>query len=251
MLYFPRGTIHQAVSVPTAHSLHLTLSTGLQHSWADFLEVAVPRAIQLAFEEDEEFRQSLPRDFFREMGVMHSDSPSEKRKIYLEKIMGLLEKILQNTPVDASADAMALGFLEGRLPPVINVSDSVTLGYDNEKHQEINNDVEIKGTTYMTMVNASAARLVVEGEIAAVYTPVRNRAAIHANKNVDIDDMKEEDIVLEFPLEQTSAIEHIISSYPVAFRVSSIPAEPETEKIELARRLFHHGILMIRNDVEE
>lgn len=34
---------------------------GLQHSWADFLEIALPRAVQLAFDENEEFRQSLPR----------------------------------------------------------------------------------------------------------------------------------------------------------------------------------------------
>ncbi|PRP79475.1 lysine-specific demethylase NO66-like [Planoprotostelium fungivorum] len=249
LLYFPRGFIHQAVSLPTCHSLHLTLSTGLQHSWADFLEIALPRAVQLAFDENEDFRQSLPRDFFRHIGVMHSDSPNEKRREYLTKVMELLDKAIDTIPIDASADAMALGFLESRLPPIINPSSSIILGYDTEKREVINEDAEIKGTTYVTMVNATAARLTVEGDVAALYTPVRNKAALHANR--DESEMTESDIVLEFSLEETSAVEHMVTAYPVPFRVSSIPLEKENDKIQFARRLFHHGILMIRTDVEE
>lgn len=133
----------------------------------------------------------------------------------------------------------------------------------------INEDAEIKGTTYVTMVNATAARLTVEGDVAALYTPgefiipsttflitrmdssrtVRNKAALHANR--DESEMTESDIVLEFSLEETSAVEHMVTAYPVPFRVSSIPLEKENEKIEFARRLFHHGVLMIRTDVEE
>jgi lysine-specific demethylase/histidyl-hydroxylase NO66 len=58
-LYFPRGVVHQvccssvlwfvifqAVSLPEAHSLHVTVSTYQKNSWADFFElVAFPLSI--------------------------------------------------------------------------------------------------------------------------------------------------------------------------------------------------------------
>jgi bifunctional lysine-specific demethylase and histidyl-hydroxylase NO66 len=41
LLFLPRGTIHQADALQDAHSMHLTVSAGQRHSWADFLDVAV------------------------------------------------------------------------------------------------------------------------------------------------------------------------------------------------------------------
>jgi len=37
-LYFPRGFIHQAVTVEGEHSLHVTLSACQKHSWGDLFE---------------------------------------------------------------------------------------------------------------------------------------------------------------------------------------------------------------------
>jgi len=37
LLYFPRGTIHQANALPDSHSLHITISTFQKNSWGDFL----------------------------------------------------------------------------------------------------------------------------------------------------------------------------------------------------------------------
>lgn len=41
LLYLPRGTIHQAASLPAAHSLHLTVSADYRRSWADLLEASL------------------------------------------------------------------------------------------------------------------------------------------------------------------------------------------------------------------
>lgn len=38
MLYFPRGTIHQAEAIEDTHSLHVTLSVFQKNSWGDFFE---------------------------------------------------------------------------------------------------------------------------------------------------------------------------------------------------------------------
>ena len=40
VLYFPRGTVHQAMAQDEAHSLHLTFSTYQRHTWRDLLEAA-------------------------------------------------------------------------------------------------------------------------------------------------------------------------------------------------------------------
>eukprot|EP01117_Protostelium_nocturnum_P001539 TRINITY_DN1184_c0_g2_i1.p1 TRINITY_DN1184_c0_g2~~TRINITY_DN1184_c0_g2_i1.p1 ORF type:complete len:565 (+),score=218.65 TRINITY_DN1184_c0_g2_i1:95-1789(+) len=250
MLYFPRGTIHQAISIPSSHSLHLTLSTGLQSSWADFLEIALPRAVQVAFDENQELRKSLPRDFFHHMGVMFSDSQSEQRQQYIQTMFGFLEPILTNLPYDSSADAMALGLVESRLPPVVHSSSSGLLGWNPNTRKVENEDAEINGKSYFTMVNANAIRVLVEDGIVAVYTPVRNRADVHANRNVKEEALCEEDIVVEFPLEESVALEHIVGSYPQPFRVSSIPIEGDDKKIEFVKKLFHHGILIMRTDVD-
>lgn len=42
ILYFPRGTIHQARAINDMHSLHITLSVYQKNSWADLLELVKP-----------------------------------------------------------------------------------------------------------------------------------------------------------------------------------------------------------------
>jgi lysine-specific demethylase/histidyl-hydroxylase NO66 len=73
LMYFPRGTIHQASSASDEHSLHLTVSTGQNNTWADFFERALPNALNVAVNELPEFRASLPVNFGDYMGVMYSD----------------------------------------------------------------------------------------------------------------------------------------------------------------------------------
>ena len=48
VLYMPRGTIHQATAMPDVHSLHVTVSTYHQNTWADALELAVVAAVRSA-----------------------------------------------------------------------------------------------------------------------------------------------------------------------------------------------------------
>lgn len=58
------GTIHQAEALPGEHSLHLTVSACQRTAWADFMAVALPRALELAAEEALPLRRALPRDLF-------------------------------------------------------------------------------------------------------------------------------------------------------------------------------------------
>ncbi|KAJ8410322.1 hypothetical protein AAFF_G00203030 [Aldrovandia affinis] len=77
LLYFPRGFIHQGNCLPDAHSLHVTVSFYQRNSWGDLLQKVVPAALEMAMEEDVDFRTGLPRDYLTYMGVQNSDRVNE------------------------------------------------------------------------------------------------------------------------------------------------------------------------------
>uniref|UniRef100_A0A8C2HR70 Bifunctional lysine-specific demethylase and histidyl-hydroxylase n=1 Tax=Cyprinus carpio TaxID=7962 RepID=A0A8C2HR70_CYPCA len=60
LLYFPRGFIHQGDCLPDAHSMHITVSSYQRNSWGDLLLKLMPAALEIAMEEDIEFRKGLP-----------------------------------------------------------------------------------------------------------------------------------------------------------------------------------------------
>lgn len=64
--------------------MHITVSTGQQNTWADFLAITLPRALEIAAEEHVELRRSVPRDVLEYMGVVHSDS-SDPRSAFAIK----------------------------------------------------------------------------------------------------------------------------------------------------------------------
>ncbi|XP_060028085.1 ribosomal oxygenase 2 isoform X4 [Erinaceus europaeus] len=62
LLYFPRGTIHQADTPPgLAHSTHVTISTYQNNSWGDFLLDTIPGLVLDTAKEDMAFRAGIPR----------------------------------------------------------------------------------------------------------------------------------------------------------------------------------------------
>lgn len=73
MLYFPRGFIHEAKTTADVHSLHITVSACQRNTWGDLLEKLIPRALQIAIEEDVEFRTALPLNYLHYMGVANED----------------------------------------------------------------------------------------------------------------------------------------------------------------------------------
>eukprot|EP00731_Ephydatia_muelleri_P028308 Em0019g1181a len=109
LLYFPRGTIHQAMSLPDCHSLHVTLSTYQKNTWGDLLEKLVPAALQSAITEDLELRRGLPTDYLQYMGIVSSDMDDQRRTWFCDKVTSLVSKVLQYLPVDAAVDKKMAG----------------------------------------------------------------------------------------------------------------------------------------------
>ncbi|NXP07968.1 RIOX2 oxygenase, partial [Thinocorus orbignyianus] len=122
LLYFPRGTIHQAdTPLGISYSTHVTISTYQNNSWGDFLLDAIPGLVFDTAKEDMALRTSIPRQLLMQVDIADST----------KKLSSLLRRLadrLENTRELRSSD-MKKDFIMNRLPPCLGCdSDPLTPG---------------------------------------------------------------------------------------------------------------------------
>ncbi|KFU95567.1 MYC-induced nuclear antigen [Chaetura pelagica] len=122
LLYFPRGTIHQAdTPLGISYSTHVTISTYQNNSWGDFLLDAIPGLVFDTAKEDVALRTSIPRQLLMQVDIAEST----------KKLSSLLRRLadrLENTRELRSSD-MKKDFIMNRLPPFLGCdSDPLTPG---------------------------------------------------------------------------------------------------------------------------
>ncbi|NXU57061.1 RIOX1 oxygenase, partial [Turnix velox] len=237
LLYFPRGFIHQGDCLPDAHSLHITVSSYQRNSWGDLLEKLLPAALQMALEEDVEYRQGLPMDYLRYMGVANSDSVDIRRTAFMEKVQGLIKKLVHYAPIDAAVDQRAKSFLHDCLPPVLTPSEKAQSVYGFparwQKGGPCDVDIMITKDTQVRLLRHGVVRLCNEEAGVMLYYTTENSRVYH----------QEEPKCIEIDPELTDSIEFLLSSYPKHVSVDSLPCENLEDKISLATLLFEKGIL--------
>jgi hypothetical protein len=167
VLYFPRGTIHQACTSSVA-STHITFSTYQHNSWADYLRVALPLALEQAVEEDIEFRRGLPVNFLSYMGVVFEQAdddededqdedgnndedtktPKQKKmavvkedkdprqEAFSDQVGKLLDRLPQYLRLHEAADIFAQDFVCNRMPPVDSPFLQIQEGDANDAEKE-------------------------------------------------------------------------------------------------------------------
>ncbi|XP_035534630.1 ribosomal oxygenase 1 [Morone saxatilis] len=237
LLYFPRGFIHQGDCLPDAHSLHITISSYQKNSWGDLLQKVVPVALEIAMEEDVEFRQGLPLDYLTYMGVQNSDKDDPRRTKFFSRIESLMKKLTNYAPVDAAVDQKARDFLHDCLPPMLTPEelDSSVRGAPArwERGQVMDAGAHITTQTRVRVLRAGCARLCSDGEAVHLYYTTDNSRVYH----------KEELKSFEIKEEHTDAIEFLIHSYPKFVTVGSFPCDSAEDRIALAELLFQRGII--------
>ncbi|NXJ15570.1 RIOX2 oxygenase, partial [Odontophorus gujanensis] len=122
LLYFPRGTIHQADTPPgISYSTHVTISTYQNNSWGDFLLDVIPGLVFSTAKEDVALRTSIPRKLLMQVDI--ADSTKK-----LSSILRMLADRLENAG-ELRASDMRKDFIMNRLPPCLGCdSDSLTPG---------------------------------------------------------------------------------------------------------------------------
>ncbi|XP_054683251.1 ribosomal oxygenase 1 [Grus americana] len=237
LLYFPRGFIHQGNCLPEAHSLHITVSSYQRNSWGNLLEKLLPAALQMALEEDVEYRQGLPMDYLGYMGVTNSDAVDARRTAFMEKVQSLIKKLIDYAPIDAAVDQRAKSFLHDCLPPVLTQSEKAQSVYGFPARWQDGGpcdvDILITKDTEVRLLRHAIIRLCNEEAGVMLYYTTENSRVYH----------KEEPKFLEVDPEYTDSIEFLLSSYPNHVRVDTLPCETLEDKISLATLLFEKGIL--------
>ncbi|XP_063237656.1 ribosomal oxygenase 1 isoform X2 [Bacillus rossius redtenbacheri] len=226
LLYFPRGTIHQAHTVAAGHSLHVTLSCYQRNTWGDLLEKALPAALKYALEEDVELRRGLPRDYLSYMGSVHSDRSLAARDSFVQRLHGFVHRLVEQLPVDAAVDQLGKQFTHDALPPVLTTAEKRCSvfgdGLRMEENGKLSNRVDIQLTSRIKLLRAHILRLVVEDEDAVrVYHYADNSLEYHGH----------EPQFLELPLEEAPAVELLIRSYPAFLPVSALPLPADADKV--------------------
>eukprot|EP01012_Entosiphon_sulcatum_P067305 TRINITY_DN9692_c0_g1_i1.p1 TRINITY_DN9692_c0_g1~~TRINITY_DN9692_c0_g1_i1.p1 ORF type:complete len:481 (-),score=93.82 TRINITY_DN9692_c0_g1_i1:8-1450(-) len=121
MLYLPRGVIHYA-KTSEIHSLHMTVSTYQKWSWSDFLQTALPLAVDAAASQDVEFRRGMPVDFIRYMGSGHRQDPNSGRTELAQRFTmtchQLIQRLVEFVDVHEASDVHLLSFLANRMRPL-------------------------------------------------------------------------------------------------------------------------------------
>ncbi|KAF7668571.1 hypothetical protein LDENG_00003980 [Lucifuga dentata] len=237
LLYFPRGFIHQGDCLPDAHSLHITISSYQKNSWGDLLLKVVPAALEIAMEENVEYRQGLPLDYLTYMGVQNSDKDDPRRAKFFSKIESLMKKLSDYAPVDAAVDQKSRDFLHDCLPPMLTQEElaSSVQGAPArwERGQVRDVGAHITNQTRVRVLRAGCARLCSDGEAVHLYHTMDNSRVYH----------KEELKSFEVKPEHTDAIEFLIHSYPKFVTVGSFPCDSAEDRIALAELLFEKGII--------
>ena len=180
LLYFPRGFIHQAEACNDVHSLHITVSCYQKNCWGDFLTKLLPGAIEIAQQEDIEFRKGLPINYLLHNGVaFDKEEVTDDRKKFIDKTAKLIKKLINYIPIDAAVDQMAKQYLHDSMPPCLKESEKLRSIHGNGEKWNANkmrveHIAEIEPDTAIKIIRRNSLRLVVEEESCLIYHNLEN-----------------------------------------------------------------------------
>lgn len=236
LLYFPRGFIHQGVTIEGEHSLHITVSMYQKHSWADLLEKMIPAALQTAITEKVDLRMGLPQDIYDHLGLVHSHKRSDRRKTIMRKILSLFDKIKYFLPFDDAVDQIAKNYQRDALPPVLSDMEQLVTVYgcsDVMAEGKVTSRVEIEIDTRIRLLRKNILRMVMEDGIKLYYYN-ENSLEYHGNDQQ----------LLEIDEDMAQGVETLIHSYPEYVSVENLNVPNDSEKVQLANDLWERGIIM-------
>ncbi|CAJ1064463.1 Hypothetical predicted protein [Xyrichtys novacula] len=112
LLYFPRGTIHQASTPPGVHhSTHLTLSTYQRMSWGDLLSNVIPSMLCDRSKTDVSLREGMPRQLL--LGSSGSEDTCKRLAAHLRALADVMDTGKQ----EVKCAHLKRDFIMNRLPP--------------------------------------------------------------------------------------------------------------------------------------
>uniref|UniRef100_A0A182S679 Bifunctional lysine-specific demethylase and histidyl-hydroxylase n=1 Tax=Anopheles maculatus TaxID=74869 RepID=A0A182S679_9DIPT len=243
LLYFPRGCIHQAATVPGAHSLHITVSMYQRNCWADLFEQMLPIALATAAEEEPQLREGLPLDLHQHFGIVHSDGMSAERRRLIVRIRSMFDKLFSDAAIDGAVDQLAKRFQHDALPPLVDFGE-----WDDTVYGAGNYEFRPDGTVWCArpIDDRSSVRLLRRNILRLVSEEDKLRIYYHTDNSREYHQYDAN--FLELDHETALGVELLIKMYPRYVLVSSLPVE---DRLEFIRSLWEKGLIVCRRPDED
>ncbi|XP_014440885.1 ribosomal oxygenase 2 isoform X2 [Tupaia chinensis] len=224
LLYFPRGTIHQADTPPgLAHSTHVTISTYQNSSWGDILLDTISGLVFDTAKEDVALRAGIPRQL-----LLVETIPFATRK--LSGFLRTLADRLEGTKELLSSD-MKKDFIMHRLPPYC-VGDGTELSTPGGKLPRLDSIVRLqfKDHIVLTVGPDQDHSDETHEKMVYIYHSLKNRRETHMMGNEE----ETESHGLRFPLSHMNALKQIWNSSAISVKDLKLPSDEEKESLVLS-----------------
>ncbi|XP_017401690.1 ribosomal oxygenase 2 isoform X3 [Cebus imitator] len=224
LLYFPRGTIHQAdTPVGLAHSTHVTLSTYQNNSWGDFLLDTISGLVFDTAKEDVELRGGIPRQLLLQV---ESTAVATRR---LSGFLRMLADRLEGTKELLSSD-MKKDFIMHRLPPY-SAGDGVELSTPGGKLPRLDSVVRLqfKDHIVLTVLPDQDQSDEAQEKMVYIYHSLKNRRETHMMGNEE----ETESHGLRFPWSHLDALKQIWNSSAISVKDLKLTTDEEKENLIL------------------
>jgi hypothetical protein len=276
LLYFPRGTIHQAVaSSSNTHSTHITISTYQHHTWGDYLNSVFPELLQEAMDSDVSFRRGLPINFLKSSKISKSEKMNSVVQLLLQKIKysqfvapdSMIEDFMFNRlpPYGVDGEGMRDSIPDG-IPP--SLKSLVKLSHpehicclvkkeeptpanededdDDDESEESDDDSDPVPSKKPALDGETDDDSGTDRrEMLYVYSSIYNDHRVHMMNKEDRDDESSQGLVLKFPKHYQDAVEQLKSSVDQFLLVQDIDLHNNSDKENLARALWSSHLLEV------
>ncbi|XP_075710561.1 ribosomal oxygenase 2 [Rhinoderma darwinii] len=229
MLYFPRGTIHQAdTPASSPHSTHVTISTYQNNSWVDYLQDLMPSLLQDSAKENVNLRKGIPP---QQLLCLNPSRASGTLCGLLSDIGKRIEGKCQLRSCEMLRD-----FMGNRLPPYLDSSCQEK----SDAPPNLNSTINLQYKDYAAITIDHVPETLNPSEELMIYV-------FHALKNERkkhmVSDNEESPPVsgLRFPLSYMDALKALWEEKPLC--VKDLPFESDRDKENLAISLWSEGLL--------
>ncbi|XP_070311126.1 ribosomal oxygenase 2 isoform X3 [Odocoileus virginianus] len=224
LLYFPRGTIHQAATPEgLAHSTHVTISTYQSSSWGDFLLDTISGLVFDTAKADVALRAGIPRQLLLQV---------ETTAVATRRLSGFLRMLadrLEGTKELPSAD-MKKDFAANRLPPYCT-GDGAELTAPGGQFPGLNSTVRLQFRDHVVLTVGPDQDPSDETreKMVYVYHSLKNRRDTHMMGHEET-----EPHGLRFPLSHMDALKQLWTSSAISVKDLKLTTDEEKQNLVLS-----------------
>nr|XP_033799488.1 ribosomal oxygenase 2 isoform X2 [Geotrypetes seraphini] len=228
ILYFPRGTIHQA-DTPAGglHATHLTISTYQNSSWGDFLLDVIPGLVFDAMKDILDLRRGMPRQLL----MVDTGESSQRLSGLLRSLADRLEgrKELQSS-------CMKKDFIMNRLPPFLGSDHSLLVPGGKVPQLESKIKLQFKDYALITLEPDQVSSEESREMMAYVYHSLKNSRETHMMgiEESHFSENAPEVHGLRFPLSHLEALRQIWDSDVVWVKDLKLSTDSNKQSLVLA-----------------